>query len=131
MQRTALELIGRLPHSEVILPAQVLGELFNVLTRRASQPRDVARAIVLSWADTYLLLDTSAAVLVSAMDLAADHQLGIWDAVILAAAAEGGCRLLLSQDFHEGFTWGGVTVTNPFSPSADPLLGTVIAGPLQ
>ena len=38
------------------------------------------------------------------------------DAVILSAAAESGCRLLLSQDLQEGFTWNGVTVTNPFAP---------------
>ncbi len=29
-------------------------------------------------------------------DLATDHRLGIWDAVIFSSAAEGGCRLLLS-----------------------------------
>ena len=28
---------------------------------------------------------------------------------------QAGCRLLLSEDLHEGFTWAGVTVVNPFS----------------
>jgi hypothetical protein len=51
----------------------------------------------------------------AAADLATDHQLGIWDSVILSAAAEAGYRLLLSEDLQEGFTWKGVTVTNPFS----------------
>ena len=61
-------------------------------------------------------------VLLGAVDLAADHQLPIWDAVIVAAAADARCRLLLSEDLQEGFTWGGVTVANPFSPSRHPLL---------
>ena len=55
--------------------------------------------------------------MLAAADLATDHQLGIWDAVILSAASQAGCRLLLSEDLHEGFTWAGVTVVNPFSPS--------------
>lgn len=128
MQQTALDLIGRLPWQEVALPVQVLGELFNVLTRKASRPRDVARAIILSWRDTFSLVDTSAAVMLAATDLAADHRLMIWDAAILSAAAESGCRLLLSQDLQEGFTWRGVTVANPFSSARHPLLSTLLGG---
>ena len=57
MQRTALDLIARLPDDEIALPVQVLGELFNILTRKASRPRDAARAIILSWCDGFALLD--------------------------------------------------------------------------
>ncbi len=131
MQQRALDLVGRLPRHEVGLPVQVLGELFNVLTRKASRPRDTAREIILSWRDTFALLDTSASVLLSAVDLAADHRLVIWDAVILSAAAESGCQLLLSQDLQEGFTWGGVRVTDPFSSTIHPLLSRLLGGSRQ
>ena len=50
---------------------------------------------------------------------------------ILATAAESACRLLLSEDFHEGFTWSGITVTNPFSSSRHPLLEALLAEPLR
>ena len=60
--------------------------------------------------------------MVSAIDLATDHQIGIWDAVVLAAAAESDCRLVLSEDLKDGFIWRGVTVTNPFASSRHPLL---------
>jgi predicted nucleic acid-binding protein len=128
MQRSALDLIGRLPRNEVALPVQALGELFYVLTRKASRPRDAACAIMLSWCDTFPLIDTSATVMLTAADLAADHRIFIWDAVILAAAAEGACRLLLTQDMQEGFTWHGVTVTNPFSVGRHPLLAEMLDG---
>ena len=65
--------------------------------------------------------------MVSATDLACDHGLTIWDSVVLAASAEAGCRLLLSEDLLEGFTWRGVTVTNPFALTLHPLLAAVIA----
>jgi predicted nucleic acid-binding protein len=128
MQRTALDLIGRLPRSEVALPVQVLGELFYVLTRKAARPRDAARAMTLSWRDTFSLIDTSETVVLAALDLAADHQLFIWDAVILSASAESACRLLLSQDMQEGFTWRGVTITNPFLSKRHPLLTELLDG---
>jgi predicted nucleic acid-binding protein len=131
MQATALDLISRLPDSDVFLPVQALCELFNVLTRRASRGRAAARAIVLSWCDGFSLLDTSTTVMLGAVDLATDHEMTIWDSMILAAAAESGCRLLLSEDFQDGFTWGGVTVTNPFSPSRHALLEALLATPLQ
>ena len=58
-------------------------------------------------------------------DLACDHGLTIWDSVVLAASAEAECRLLLSEDLQEGFTWRGVTVTNPFAPTLHPLLAAL------
>ena len=127
MQRSALDLIGRLRRNEIFLPVQVLGELFNVLTRKASRSRGAARAVVLSWRDMFGLIDTSAAVVLAAVDLAADHQFVIWDAVILSSAAESGCRLLLSQDLQDGFTWRGVTVTNPFAPTRHPFLDELLS----
>jgi predicted nucleic acid-binding protein len=68
------------------------------------------------------VVETSADVIVSATDLASDHGLTIWDSVVLSAAAEAKCRLLLSEDLQEGFTWRGVTVTNPFAITLHPIL---------
>ena len=125
MKEAALDLIQKLPQDSTVLPAQTLGELFNVLVRKAKRPAASARTAILSWRDAFPVLDTSAAVIADAADLATDHQLGIWDAVVVAAAAEAECRLLLSEDLQEGFTWRGVTVTNPFSPHRHLLLNTL------
>jgi hypothetical protein len=64
--------------------------------------------------------------MLSAADLASDHQLGIWDAVILSAAAQAGCRVLLSEDLQHGFTWGGVTIVNPFVEAPHLLLDALL-----
>lgn len=118
----AQDLIASLPQDDVVLPVQVLGELFNVLTRKAGRPPAAARDVLLGWRDTFDVIDTTTEVMAMAADLTADHSVSIWDAVILATASEASCRLLLSEDFQEGFTWGGVTVTNPFAPARHPLL---------
>ena len=126
MRDKALELIQRLPPGAIVLPVQTLGELFNVLVRKAKRRPSRARAAVLSWRDAYAVMETSAAVMVNATDLASDHGLTIWDSVVLAAAAEAECRLLLSEDLQEGFTWRGVTVANPFAPTVHPILAALL-----
>ena len=64
--------------------------------------------------------------MLSAIDLAADHRLSIWDSVMISVASENDCRLLLSEDLQDGFTWGGVTVTNPFAAQQHPLLASLL-----
>lgn len=128
MREKALDLLQALPSGSVVLPTQVLGELFNVLVLKAKRPAASARTAILGWRDAYPLSETSATVMVNAIDLATDHRLRIWDAVILSATAEAGCRLLLSEDLQDGFTWRGVTATNPFGPTRHAFLEVLLAG---
>jgi predicted nucleic acid-binding protein len=125
-KRAALEITDRLPAHSTIVPVQVLGELYRVLVGKAAWPAKRARAAILTWQDAFPLIETSPSILISALDVAADHGLIIWDAIILSAAAEAGCRLLLSEDLQEGFTWGGVTVVNPFAAKKHELLAGML-----
>lgn len=123
---TAVDLISRLPQEATVIPIQVFGELFNVLVRKAGKSRGDARDALLSWRDMFAVVETSSEIMLTAADLAADHGLGIWDAVILSAASQEGCRLLLSEDLQDGFTWGGVTVANPFAAPSHALLSALL-----
>ena len=125
-KKAALEIIERLPEDDTFLPVQVLGELFRVLVRKAGRSPERARAAILTWQDVFPLIETTPSVMLAATDLAVQHHFGIWDGVILAAAAAGGCRLLLSEDLHAGFTWSGVTVVNPFATERHELLAELL-----
>ena len=118
----ALDLIQRLPADAALLPVQTLGELFQLLVRKVNRTPARARAAILGWRDAFPLIETSENVIVGAAELAATHRFSIWDGIVLASAAEGGCRLLLTEDLQEGFTWNSVTVTNPFAVYSNPLL---------
>lgn len=117
-----LDLMRALPQEAAVIPVQVLGELFNILTRRAGKSRAQAREALLGWRDSFTVLETTPAAMLAATDLATDHQLGIWDAVILSVASQANCRLLVSEDLQDGFTWGGTTIVNPFGVQRHPLL---------
>lgn len=121
----AAALMARLPEAAVILPVQVLGELYRVLVGKLRQPAEQAREAVLQWSDAYAVRDSSWPALQSALDLSAAHGLSIWDSLILSVAAEQRCRLLLSEDLQEGFTWRGTTVVNPFRQPAHALLAAL------
>jgi predicted nucleic acid-binding protein len=121
-RKAAVDLLEQLPAETTLIPVQVLSELYRVLTGKARRSRAAARDAIFRWGDTFPLIETSPEVLMAALDLAATHRLYIWDAVVLAAAADARCRLLLSEDFQEGFSWSGVTVSNPFSANRHLLL---------
>jgi predicted nucleic acid-binding protein len=126
MKEAALDLIARLPADRTLIPVQALCELFAVLVRKARRTKAAARDAVLSWGDAFPLIDTSSSVSLAAMELSVHHQVASWDAVMLAAAADAGCRLLLSEDLQGGFTWSGVTVANPFAKVRHPLLDALL-----
>jgi predicted nucleic acid-binding protein len=117
-----VQLIERLPSDQVVVPAQVLGELSRVLTGKAGRSTIQSRAAVLGWADSFEVADSTWFAFQAALDLVVDHQITMWDALILAVAAEKRCRLLLSEDFQDGFVWHGVTVVDPFAAEPSPML---------
>lgn len=128
MRKSALNLLERLPQNSVVLPVQVLGELFQVLVHKANRKPQFARAALLGWSNAYALSETSPSVILGAADLAV-QQFNFWDAVILSSAAESDCRVLLSEDMQSGFVWKGVTIINPFAKARHPLLEALLNQP--
>ena len=64
----------------------------------------------------------------AAGDLVVPLQLANWDALVLNVSAEGGARLLLTEDLHHGFSWRGVRVVNPLIEPQDSLLRQLLGG---
>lgn len=122
----ARELIAALPVERVLIPTQVMGELYRVLVGKAGRSTSNARVAVLSWADSFATADSTWSAFQSSMDLVVDHRIQIWDALILSVTAENHCRLLLSEDFQNGFVWRGVTVVNPLVSVDNPLIWRLV-----
>jgi predicted nucleic acid-binding protein len=118
--------VQALAKSATLVPVQALGELYNVLVRKSGWSGEEARGAILTWRDAFSLAPTTGPAIVVAADLAADHRLGIWHSLMVAVAAEGDCRLLLSEDMQDGFSWRGVTIVNPFAPQRHPLLDALL-----
>jgi predicted nucleic acid-binding protein len=111
----ARRLLGSTDRGEFVLSTQILSEFYVVATRRLAQPvaEDVAAAVV----DQLSRLPTVAidpALVKNAIELSRSSQVSYWDGLILAAAAKGGCRRLLTEDLNAGQTIGSVQIENPF-----------------
>jgi predicted nucleic acid-binding protein len=127
MANAAMVMIEQFPPDRVVVPAQALAELYRVLRKKGGLSGREAEHQVLSWIDDHVIEETTSQCFLSAMTLASAHGLNIFDAIILATAANSGCRLLLSEDLHDGFFWSGCTVCNPFKEEMHPVLKAALA----
>ena len=58
MKESATDLVRRLPAGSAVLPVQTLGELFNVLVRKAGRSPANAQTAILTWMDAFPVVDT-------------------------------------------------------------------------
>ncbi len=122
----ARNVLDTIPSRDLVIPLQTLAELTHVLARKTPSTASDVRMRVDRWAVHGSLAPTMESTLTSALSLMADHDVQIFDAIILAASAEAGCRMLLSEDMGDGFVWRGVTVVNPFAAEPHPLLADAL-----
>lgn len=103
-----------------VLSLQVLQEYFAVATRKLGISAAAARRRVelLGGLDVVILRVED---LLAAIDLHRLHGFSIWDALVVRAALNAGCRILYSEDFQEGRRIDGLQVVNPFKTGAGPI----------
>ena len=107
----ALDLIA----SGGIISAQVLNEFTNVARRKRQRDwADIERAVSVIRARFPDVMPLTADTHAAALALARDHGLAFYDALVVAAAIEGGCDILYSEDIQHGRSIGGLTIVNPF-----------------
>jgi predicted nucleic acid-binding protein len=110
-----------------VIPVQVLAELHRLLLRKGRLGAGEVSARVTRLGAAGEVIATTRAVFDMALILAEDHGLQTFDAIILAAAAEARCDLLLSEDLQAGFSWRGVVVSNPFGAAPDRRVADLLA----
>ncbi len=119
-------LIARLSDEvSLVAPTQTLGELFVVL-RKSGASAEEARAVLLEFAQAFGSSASESRTALAAADLVVVHKLQFWDALIVTAAAEAGCALLLSEDMQDGFVTRGLTVINPLKDTPHPKLAALL-----
>lgn len=110
----ARELLGQRPSISV----QVLNEFANIARRKLGMSWDEVRdglAAIRTLCPTVSSLTTETHD--RAIDLAARHGFSIYDALVVAAALEGRCATLWSEDLHHGMVIDGdLTILDPFKP---------------
>ena len=110
----------------VVCPLQTFGEAFSVM-HRSGRSREQCRNKLKEWSARFETVASGESAYIAAIDLATDHKLQFWDALIICVSADAGCQLLLSEDLQAGFVWRGLRVANPFAPELDQRLSRLLA----
>ncbi len=104
----------------LVVSAQVLAE-FLVVTRRLAVPvaPAVARELARTIAGAAEVIAQSSELVLAASERAEREQLSLWDAMIVQAAVDAGCDVLLTEDLQHGREHDGLVVRDPFRDAAD------------
>lgn len=96
-----------------VVSLQVLQEYFVAATRKLQVDPVTARRKIELLAELDVAIPDVADVL-AAVDLHRLHGFSFWDALIVRAAKQAGCTVLLSEDFQDRRELDGLRVVNPF-----------------
>jgi predicted nucleic acid-binding protein len=96
-----------------VVSAQVLAEFYATALRCNLLGPAEALELVRFWSphDTVV---TTLEVLLGGLELHQRHSLSVWDALIVQAAIDARCEVLLTEDLQHGRRFGELTVENPF-----------------
>jgi predicted nucleic acid-binding protein len=109
-----------------VLTLQSLAEFGHVAVRKLGVPPDAARRRIETWASVLPVHPADPGDPGAALEAARDHRLAFWDAMLWATARRVGVRYLLTEDFQDGRTIGGVRFVNPFDAANDALVDRVL-----
>jgi predicted nucleic acid-binding protein len=96
-----------------VISLQVLQEYFVNATGKLRLAADLAKRRVEFFAKLQVVEPNIKDVL-AAVDVFRLHHFSFWDALVLYAAKQAGCKLLLTEDLQHGQTIDGVRIVNPF-----------------
>jgi predicted nucleic acid-binding protein len=101
---------------EGIISYQVVQEFFNVAFRRFAQPMSEAEAeqYLITVLRPLLAVHSSPAIYFEALRIREKHRTSWYDSLIIAAALEGRCEKLYSEDLQAGRKIEGMRIENPF-----------------
>ena len=99
-----------------VISFQVVQEFFNVALRKSSRtrPPDDAQRYLSEVLGPLVAVQSSQQLYAAAIRLYHRYRFSWYDAVIVAAAIEAGCRVLLTEDLQDGMEVEGLRIENPF-----------------
>ena len=101
---------------QAIISYQVVQEFVNVALRGFSLSivRSDLESLLLTALFPMMAISSSPALIIEALRLQTANQLSWYDSLIVAAAIQGHCKILYSEDLQHGRRFGDLIVENPF-----------------
>ena len=115
-ERARAVIAGGGDYPTLVVSTQVLAEFYVTVTRKLDRPLSAELAVQAVSAMAALpVVGADKESVLAGIALADRHQLSLWDALIVQAAATAGCETLLTEDLADGAVLAGVRIQNPFT----------------
>ena len=113
-QKRAIALVSEHRRARTgVVSLQVLQEYFVTVTRKLHLDARIARRKVELLAE-FDVATPDVVDILAAIDLHRLHGFSFWDALVLRAAKQSGCTVLLTEDLQTAREVDGVRIVNPF-----------------
>jgi predicted nucleic acid-binding protein len=97
------------------ISTQVLGEFYNVLTRKRIFANTEARSIISGLANGTLAVDIDIPKVLQVVEINIRYGYSYWDSLVIATAFQSDCSILYSEDMqHNQLIEGKLRIINPF-----------------
>jgi len=115
-ERSVALIQGALETGMGIISTQVIQEFLNVAIQKFAVPMkiDDSKAYLRLVLNPLCQVYPNLSLYENCLDLQAETRYSFYDSLILAAAIQGGCDILYSEDLHEGQEIRGVKIVNPY-----------------
>lgn len=101
----------------LVISTQVLQEFYVTVTRKLRTPLPAQRAASAVRAMAKLdVVQVDVPLVLAAIDTSQTTTISLWDALVIEAARQAGCRRILTEDLSHGQVIRNVAVENPFQP---------------
>lgn len=102
-----------------VVSTQVLQEFYVIATRKLDPGLDPAKAYrAVQDLCELTVVHVDPGMVLAAIRRCQAAQLSFWDSLIVEAATQGQCQVLLSEDLQDGRVIDGVRIENPFGTAA-------------
>ncbi|MEQ8581614.1 MAG: PIN domain-containing protein [Marinoscillum sp.] len=88
-------------------------EFYNALNRKLGVPPQKIKNYF-SYFGNFELVVNNMTTINTAIDIQTNNQLSFWDSLIISAAHQANCTILLSEDLTHGQKINTLTIKNPF-----------------
>lgn len=104
---------GQIP--SLVISTQVLGELYNVLTRKQIFANSEAQSIVSGLVNQTSTVEVDTSKVLQAIEINIRYGYSYWDSLIIATALQSDCSILYSEDMqHDQLFDSKLRIINPF-----------------
>ena len=98
-----------------VISTQVLREFANVLLKKEKVSHDRIKETIGGITEIASIINENSALILDSIDIHERYKFSFYDSLIIAAAINANCRILLSEDLQDGqVIEGRLKIVNPF-----------------